>query len=119
MFQNLMDLQQGAGSEVFGNWLALPNSITASQERPDMLSTVLLILAIWVVLSFIVSLPLARMMHIGSGENPESSQRDKEPALRDDDPALKGRRRSRRRARAELRRADLSLLKRQKDAVSR
>ena len=84
-----------------------------------MLSTVLLILAIWVLLSVIISLPLGEMMHIGSGESPKSPLKDKEPALRDDDPAPKGRRRSRQRTRPELRRADLPVPNRQKDAAFR
>jgi hypothetical protein len=76
-----------------------------------MLYTGLLILAIWVVISFIVSLPLAKMMHIGSGEGPKG-------LLKDDDPALKGRRRSRNRTRPKPA-ADLPARKQQKDVVFR
>ena len=83
--------------------LPFPHPVTVSQGWLQMLYTVLLILAIWVLLSVIVAFPLAEMMHTGSGENPEG-------LVKDDDPASKGRRRSRKRSRTESRRADLPVV---------
>lgn len=92
--------------------LPFSHPIGISQGWLQMLYTVLLILAVWVLLSFIIAFPLGEMMHIGSGESPES-------LVKDDDPALEGRRRNRNRTRPEPRHAGLPVRKQQKDVVFR
>ncbi|MGH9775651.1 MAG: hypothetical protein ACRD50_11965 [Candidatus Acidiferrales bacterium] len=48
-----------------------------------MVSTLLLVLAAWILLSIILVLPLARMMHIASGESAESPLKGNDPASKD------------------------------------
>ena len=78
-----------------------------------MLSTLLLVLTIWILLSLIIVFPLAKLMHAGSGEGPEGLLTE------DNDPAQKGRRHSRHRTRPKLHRAELPIPKRKKDGVFR
>jgi len=78
---------------------------------------VLLVLAIWVLISFIIAFPLGEMMHIGSREEPKSRLSDADPALENDDPTLEGHRHNRHRTRLEPRHADLPVHKRDKDVV--
>jgi hypothetical protein len=66
---------------VFGNKVACFPSANSNSGAPEMLSTLLLILTIWILFSLIIAFPLAKMMHVGSGEGPESLLRsDKDPA---------------------------------------